>query len=135
MTNTQTIQNIYAAFGRGDVATILSHLADDVVWDNSGVASKECPWNGNFSGKAKVPGFFQAVGEHLDFESGVFNPHTFVETGHTVAVVLRLESTLKTRGKKLKNDAVHVWTFNDKGLVQRYQHFNDTAQELAAWKG
>jgi uncharacterized protein len=66
MANTQTIQNIYAAFSRGDVPTILSHLADDVVWDNSGVASKECPWNGNFRGKAKVPGFFTAVGDNLD---------------------------------------------------------------------
>ena len=134
MTNTQTIQNIYAAFGRGDVPTILGLLADDVVWDNSGVASKECPWNGNFNGKAKVPGFFKAVGENLEFEGGVFNPHTLVEAGNTVAVVLRLESTLKKNGRPLKNDAVHVWTFNDKGLVKRYQHFNDTALELAAWK-
>jgi ketosteroid isomerase-like protein len=134
MLNAQTIQSIYAAFGRGDVPTILGQLSDDVVWDNSGVASKECPWNGNFSGKANVPGFFQAVGLHLDFETGVFNPHTFVESGNTVIVVLRLESTLKKNGKPLKNDSVHVWTFNDKGLVKRYQHFNDTALELAAWR-
>ena len=54
MTNTQTIQALYAAFGRGDVATILSCVTDDVDWNNSGVASRECPWNGNFSGKANL---------------------------------------------------------------------------------
>jgi ketosteroid isomerase-like protein len=134
MTKTETIQALYAAFGRGDVPTILGYLADDVEWDNTRVASRECPWNGNFSGKANVPRFFKAVGDNLDFAVGVFEPHTFVETGNTVAVVLRLESRLKKNGQVLENDGVHIWTFNDKGQVKRYQHFNDTAQELAAWK-
>ena len=98
------------------------------------MASKECPWNGNFSGKAIVPGFFKAVGDHLDFSVGVFEPRTFVESGNTVAVVLRLESRLKKNGQALKNDCVHVWTFNDKGQVTRYQHFNDTASELTCWR-
>jgi uncharacterized protein len=134
MSNTQTIRDLYAAFLRGDVATILAHLADDVVWDNSSVGSNECPWNGNFSGKANVPGFFKAVGDSLDFGAGVFNPHTFVESGNTVAVVLSLESRVKKNDRRVKSDAVHVWTLDDAGLVTRYQHFNDTAKELAAWK-
>ena len=133
MSNTQTVREIYTAFGQGDVPAILSRLGDDVVWDNSGVASRDCPWNGNFRGKANVPEFFAAVGENLDFEVGVFEPRTFVESGNTVAVVLRLESELRKNGKRLANDAVHIWTFDDQGLVTRYQHFNDTAQELAAW--
>jgi ketosteroid isomerase-like protein len=134
MSNTETVQGLYAAFGRGDVPAILERLADDVVWDNSGVASRECPWNGQFNGKANVPGFFAAVGENLDFEDGTFEPRTFVESGNTVAVVLRLESQLRKNGRRLENDSVHVWTFDDSGLVIRYQHFNDTAQELAAWR-
>ena len=133
MTNTQTIQNLYAAFGRGDIATILSYVADDVSWDNSQVASKACPWNGDFSGKTNLPGFFAAVGDNLDFGAGKFDPHTFVESGNTVMVALRLESRLKKNGSTLKNDSIHHWTFNEKGLVKRYQHFNDTAQELTAW--
>ncbi len=134
MSNTETVQGVYAAFGRGDLPAILECLADDVVWDNSGVASRECPWNGEFNGKANVPGFFAAVGENLDFEVGTFEPRTFVESGNTVAVVLRLESQLRTNGRRLENDSVHVWTFDDSGLISRYQHFNDTAQELAAWR-
>ena len=73
MTHTQTVQNVYAAFGRGDVPTIVGLVADDVIWDNSGVQNT-CPWNGNFSGKANLPGFFKAVGDHLDFSVGAFNP-------------------------------------------------------------
>lgn len=59
----------------------------------------------------------------LDFGVGVFDPHTFVESGSKVAVVLRLESRLKKNGQPLKNDAVHVWTFNDKGLVEALPAF------------
>jgi ketosteroid isomerase-like protein len=132
MSNTQTVQDIYEAFGKADVEEILRRLADDVVWDNSRVASAECPWNGDFSGKGKVPGFFEAVGENFDFQ--VFEPQTFVETGHTVAVVLHLESTLKKNSQSLVNDVVHIWDFDDSGRVTSYRHFNDTAQELAAWK-
>jgi hypothetical protein len=34
----------------------------------------------------------------------------------------------------MKNDSVHVWTFNDQGLITGYRHYNDTAMELAAWR-
>ena len=132
MSNTQTIQSLYEAFGRGDVAAILSHLTDNVDWNNSAVASQECPWNGDFSGKAHVPAFFKAVDDNLEFT--VFNPHTFVESGNHVAVVLRLESLLKKNGHALKNESVHFWTFNNDGKVSKYRHFNDTAAELTAWR-
>ena len=59
-----------------------------------------------------------------------------VETfGDLVAVHLRIESTLRKNGRSLKNDAVHFWTFNKSGKITRYRHFNDTAAELAAWRG
>lgn len=133
MSHTETVKQIYDAFLRGDVPAILERVADDVVWDHSQVASAPCPWNGNFSGKANLPRFFAAVGENLDFETGVFDPHTFIESGNRLAVLLRLESTVRRNGRKLASDSVHVWTFGDDRLVRRYQHFNDTAAELAAW--
>jgi ketosteroid isomerase-like protein len=33
MGNLEVVQEIYEAFGRGDVPAILDHLADDVGWD------------------------------------------------------------------------------------------------------
>src|SRR5262245_40186508 len=132
MSKTQTIQAIYEAFGRGDVQGILAHVADDVRWDNTRVASRECPWNGDFSGKTHLPGFFKAVAEAIDIK--VFNPHTFIESGNHVAVLLRIESTVPKNGASVKNDSVHVWTFNPHGKVAGYQHYNDTAAELAAWR-
>lgn len=132
MTNTQKIQGLYAAFGTGDVPTILGYLAEDVDWNNSGVASRECPWNGNFSGRTHVPGFFRALEQHLDFKS--FEPRTFIESGDHLAVLLQWTATLKKSGKTVGGDSVHVWRFNEHGQVGAYRHYNDTAMELAAWR-
>ena len=33
MSNLTTVQDMYDAFSKGDVPSILGHLADDVVWD------------------------------------------------------------------------------------------------------
>lgn len=132
MSHAETVQSIYAAFGRGDVPAILTLVSDDVDWDNSRVASRECPWNGNFSGKADLPRFFAAVGGQIEFTE--FAPHTFIEAGQHVAVLLRLDGALKKNGQPLRNDAVHVWTFNDSGKVSAYRHYNDTAMELASWR-
>ena len=133
MSNTETVQALYAAFGRGDVPGILDLVADNVDWNNTGVASRECSWNGDFSGKAALPAFFKAVGGDLNIS--VFNPHTFIASGNHVAVALRIESVVPKTGKPIANDAMHLWTFNDRGQVSAYRHFNDTAAELAAWRG
>jgi ketosteroid isomerase-like protein len=133
MSNEQTVKDLYAAFQRGDVAAIQAKVADDVDWRNDGVASKECPWNGNFSGKANLPGFFKAVGEQLDIK--VFDVKAIAASGPFVAVTLRIESTLRKNGRAVQNDSVHFWTFDDRGQIARYRHFNDTAAELAAWRG
>ena len=132
MTHEQTVTDVYAAFQRQDLPAILAHVADDVDWRNDGVASKECPWNGNFSGKAQLPGFFKAVGEQLDIQ--VFDVKAMAASGPYVAVHLRIESRLRKNGRELRNDSIHFWTFNDRGQIASYRHYNDTAAELAAWR-
>src|SRR5689334_9774033 len=64
--NLAVIQDIYAAFGRGDVASILDHIADNCRWES---------WDGHTAqragvaylqpqtGRAGVAEFFAAVGE------------------------------------------------------------------------
>ena len=131
MSNEQTVNDVYDAFKRGDIAAILAHVADDVDWRNDGVASRECPWNGNFSGKSALPGFFKAVSE-LDLP--VFEIKSIAASGAYVAAKLRIEGTVKKNGHALANDAVHFWTFNDRGEIAAYRHFNDTAMELSAWR-
>ncbi len=131
MSNTPTVQSLYAAFGRSDLPAIIDTLADDVEWNHEMLASADCPWNGNFSGKANVPGFFSALADNLDFT--LFEPRDFIESGATVVALLRIESIVKRTGSPLRNDSVHVWSFDEHGKVARYRHYNDTAAELNAW--
>lgn len=132
MKHSQTVREIYSAFQRGDVPAIQALVTEGVDWRNDGVASRECPWNGNFSGRSTLPGFFRAVGEHLDIK--VFDIKEVAESGTTVAVHLRIESLVRKNGRPLKNDVMHLWAFDDRGKVAGYRHFNDTAAELAAWR-
>ena len=130
--HTQTVQRLYGCFQRGDVASIVAQCAENVDWRNDEVASRECPWNGNFSGRKNLPAFFKAVGDSLEFS--LFEPRTFVEQGNYLCVQLRIESTVRRTGKAIKDDAIHLWTFDARGLITRYRHFNDTAAELNAYR-
>ena len=132
MSNTDTVKKVYAMFQKGDVPGILDQCDDKVDWNNQGVTSKDVPWNGNFSTKKSLPGFFKVLAESLDFTK--FEPMAFIEQGKSVAVHLRIESKAKKNGKVLANDCVHWWTFNDKGKIAKYRHFNDTGAERDVWK-
>src|SRR5262245_62782674 len=112
MNNEQTVRDVYAAFQRGDVAGIVARVSDDVDWRNDGVESRECPWNGNFGGRANLPGFFTVVARELDIV--VFDVKAIATSGLHVAAQLRIESTVRKTGRPLKNDVVHFWTFNDR---------------------
>lgn len=132
MNNEQTVRDLYAAYQRGDVAAIVERVAENVDWRNDRVESRECPWNGDFSGRARLPGFFKAVADHTDITT--FDVQSIAASGNSVAAYIRLELTVRKNGRAVKEDAVHFWTFNDAGQVTRYRQFNDTAAELAAWR-
>jgi len=131
--NVETVKELYAAFLRGDVNAILDHVTDTVNWNNQGNAAREVPWNGDFTGRRNLPKFFAALQEHTDFAT--FEPKDFTSNDHHVAVRLRVELTLKKNGRKIANDSIHFWTFDDAGKVTAFRFFNDTAAELAAWRG
>lgn len=133
LNNEQTVKDLYAAFGRGDIQTILSFAADDIDWRNDAVASRECPWNGDFSGKANLPGFFKSLADHLELPR--FDIKAVFGGGDHVAAVIDIEGRVKRNGRTFRNEGVHIWTFNRDGKVAKYRHHNDTAAERDAWRG
>jgi hypothetical protein len=85
MTNTETVQEIYAAFGRDDVPAILERLAEDVVWEY-GVNSTDVPWLQPRRGRSDVGKFFEAPGA---VEITKFQPKQFyrVDTRQRLAAL------------------------------------------------
>lgn len=81
--NVAAVQRLYAAIGTNDLDAVLAELHDDVDWAAE-AASRSVPWYGSFAGKAAVPGFFAALGEHIDIEE--FTPLAFAAAGDDVIV-------------------------------------------------
>jgi hypothetical protein len=130
VSNLPTVQNIYTAFGQGDVPTILASLSKNVEWEYGGLP--EVPWLAPRKGRAGAGEFFQSLSA---LEITRFNPRTFLESGSTVVVLIELEFIVKATGRKVvEEDEVHIWHFGPDGLVSRFRHRVDTYRHWAAQK-
>src|SRR5688500_12180442 len=110
-----TIQAVYAAFGRGDVPAVLDLVDDDVDWGRT-VAG--VPHLQHGIGKATAVAYFQAVGETMEFHG--FAPRLFLTNGEHVAVVLDVDMTVRPTGRRISFDEVHEFTIRD-GRIVRYR--------------
>jgi ketosteroid isomerase-like protein len=128
--NKQTILDVYAAFGRGDVAYITSRVTDATHWDFS-VRSSDVPWHAPVSSKSELPKFFGAMAENVDFEA--FEPRAFAVSGRDVVVKLRVSYRVKRTDKRVDEEQVQWWTFDDGGRIASLRHYEDTASVRDAW--
>src|SRR6188472_3652854 len=137
MSNVQTVQQMYEAFGRGDVAAILEKMSDGVEWESWDVSNTAqgagVPWLERRSGKGGVGEFFAAVASSLEFHS--FEPQSILEGPHQVAAIIRFDATAKETGERFTDEEIHLWTFDDDGKVTGMRHFGDTAKHIKAAKG
>ena len=121
MTNTELIQDMYAAFRRGDIPQILATLTPDVQWSCEGPSA--IPYTGIRTGPAEVLGFFQGLGENDEMQLEV---DTFVEQGDVVASTGRFKGTVRSTGKHFDTFFGHFFTIRD-GKVARFIDLIDTA--------
>jgi ketosteroid isomerase-like protein len=128
MSNLETVQSIYAAFGSGDVPAILERLADDIEWDAD--SSSNLPLVLPRRGRAEVGEFFAAT-QAVDFTK--FEPTALLEGGDMVVALVDVNFTVKATGKSVEQlDEVHIWRFNSDGKVKNFRHRVDThAHHLA----
>ncbi|MDQ1531008.1 MAG: uncharacterized protein QOE37_1113 [Microbacteriaceae bacterium] len=132
--NAAAVAEIYAAFGRGDVAAILERLADDVAWDT---------WPRNYAqetgvdhlsarrGPSEVAEFFTVI---ADWTVLAFDVQDIIGTGDQVVAQIHAEFDLPGGGR-LHDEELHLWTFDDHGRVRAFRHYTDTAKHIAAQAG
>ncbi len=121
--NVQIVKDAYAAFQRGDVATILGLLSDDVTWELLGPA--EIPYAGLRRGHEGAAEFFRLLGE--SDEVLAFEPHRFLAEGDFVVVLGRYEARAKSTGRVAKTDWVHVFELRDGKAVSWREYFDSAA--------
>jgi uncharacterized protein len=132
MSNVRTIQEIYAAFGRGDVPAILSRLSESVEWEY-GPTSTNVPWLQRRRGRDGVAAFFASLAE---FEIHRFAPKEFLEGDRVVVVLLDIDFTVRKTGKRIvEEDEIHVWRFDPEGRIVRHRHGVDTHLHQLSWDG
>ena len=123
----KTIEEIYQAFGRGDVAAILNAVTDDVDWAGE-TSSTGAPWYGVRHGKDGVAAFFTAFGLAMEVEE--FTPVSLAANDTDVLTVVRFRARSRSTGKTLAMDLHHYSKFRD-GKIAYYRGTEDTAQTEA----
>ena len=129
--NKQIVQAAYAAFGRGDIQSILSQLSDDVDWFLPG-SPEILPAAGRRQGHEQVAQFFSTLNETMEFTS--FEPQEFIAQGDKVVVLGKSSARIKTNGNTIESDWVHVHTVRD-GKIVNFHEYYDTAAFNEAFGG
>ncbi len=123
------IRTLYAAFGRGDLPTILDAAASGVTWWSNGDAAT-IPWAGSRSGRDGMRDFFVALTAHLDFEA--FEPREFFPSADTVIVLGRTRARHKSGGRGVLDcEWVHTFTIRDGKLIAFREYYDTAAIERA----
>ena len=129
MSNLTTVRAIYAAFGRGDVPTILTHLDEHVEWEY-GAGESSVPWLQRRHGRDGAAAFFASL---KGLVIAKFTPKALLEGDGVVVALIDLEATVTATGRPIvEEDEVHIWYFNQAGKVSRFRHRVDTHQHVTA---
>jgi len=124
------VQEIYAAFGRGDIPGVLSRLSEDVEWDVTG--PRETSYAGTRHGKSQVVEFFTVLGQTVEVQQ--FEPCEFIAQADAVAVVGRERLRVKATGRIVVNEWVMIFTLRN-GLIVKFREYDDTEAVAAAFRG
>jgi hypothetical protein len=125
-----TIQGAFEDFRRGDVASILARLTDDVDWETPGEGTV-IPYAGHVHGKAAAAKFFENIGNTTDFYR--FDATEFVANGDRIVIALgEWEATVRATGAVSKEGfAMAFWFRGDK--IAKYRQYSDPRSLIAAF--
>ena len=126
--NIQTVQQIYADFGQGNIPAILGRLSPEVAWVNAGPES--VPYARRRQGVDAVQSFFASLGAAVEVQS--FEPKEFFASGDRVVVLGAWSGQAKPTGKPFASEWAMAWTLRD-GKVTSFRSYEDTHAIAAAF--
>lgn len=129
------VQELYAAFSRGDLPALLARLHPDVEWaanvDYSHPAAVRVPCYEPGTGHAFVARYFERIAN--GYEMHQFAPVNMMGSDTEVAMRLLVDFTIRPTGRRIKTEVIHHWIVNRDGLVTRFRDFEDTLGWTQAW--
>lgn len=121
------IQNLYAAFGRGDAPALLGLLAPDVRWQF--VGDSQAPYTTTVTGRGQVGEWLGMVAATDSIQA--FEPREFLVGADHVTVIGSERSQALPNGGVFESDWVHVWRVRD-GLACSFYGMLDSERAARA---
>lgn len=128
--NTDAVLSAYAAFGKGDILSIINMVTDDCDWSHVGNASF-IPFAGTFSGKAGVGRFFENVSKSIQITQ--FEPGNFRSTDQSVTCTVNIGGTVIVTGKTYTNMVTQTFWFDASGMIKKWATTGDVSGLEAAF--
>lgn len=130
LANIQIVQQLYTALGKGDIPTVLSLLAEDVVWEMPHPRN-QVPFGGIWKGIEEVKQFFMTTHDCAQFKQ--VQIQDYIAQEDKVVVIGHNKVMAKPTGKEYENDFVAVWTVQY-GKIREMRDFMDTVQAVTAFQ-
>lgn len=127
--NLETVQELYATFGRGDMPAMFALMDPNIQWDYSG--SSEIPWAGSFRGHDGVEKFLTAIPANVEIER--FEPRSFIAQGENVVVLGFERVRVKRTGRVFETHWSHAYTLSG-GKIATFREYTDTAATEVAFR-
>src|SRR5258706_16212959 len=104
MSHLNAVQDVYEAFGKGDIPAALGFFSPDIEWTEA----EGFPYGGTYVGpEAVLTGVFMRFGTEWDGFSAV--PDEFIDGGDAIVALGKESGTYKTTGKSFQANFSHVW--------------------------
>ncbi len=126
--NQHIMQSYFDALTKGDLLTLGSLFAEDVIWHQ--------PGNGQLSGTHQgKPAVFELFGRFMEISGGSFKinfAHSPMANGDLVSAVLSFSASKKT-GEKISMEGVDLMRIEHGKIKEVYLFSADQAVEDAFW--
>jgi uncharacterized protein len=120
----QKVNQLYEAYKRRDLDTILNSLSRDCIWEVMG--QPEIPFAGIYHGQEDIREFFGKLENTLDMSD--FTVEHILENGNLVIATGNFNAVARQTNKRFSTLWAMLWEFNEEEQVV---HFRDCADTLA----
>ena len=127
--NIELVKQCYDAFLKGDSEKLLSHMAQDIVWDLPEVPG--IGFSGKRQGRDNVAKFFEEVAQAQEVRT--FEPREFFANGDKVVVLGHYDWTIVKSGVPFSSDWVHIFTVRN-GSVVEFREMLDTYEAMECYR-
>jgi uncharacterized protein len=125
-TNAAQIVSAYEAFSRGNIQSVLTMLAEDILWHVPGRG----PLSRNYRGPDEVLGFFD---HFMRLSDGTFRVQLTKIFAEGDRVVILCTENARRGGRSWSSPQVHVWTIKNGRATAFREYQGDQQTEDEFW--